>query len=110
MELGEGVIVQHTQALSGSVTVRIDPKSITVSRKRQESTARNNLPGVIVSLAKKNGTVRIVVDTGVRFHVDVTVRSCRALDLALDTPVWISFKASSVTCFQLFSETNSEGF
>lgn len=57
--------------------------------------ARNVLPGAIVSLERRDVTVIAAVDCGVRFEVHLTPAAEHSLELRAGSPVWLVVKTYS---------------
>jgi tungstate transport system ATP-binding protein len=96
----------HTNALKifaaeGSPSARhiaIDPLAITISTEtHSESSARNQLPGRLISISESGKAIRLTVDCGDKFEVIISHQALSALELSLGDSVWISFKATAVT-------------
>ena len=96
----------HTNALKifaaeGSPSARhiaIDPLAITISTEtHSDSSARNQLPGRLISISESGKAIRLSVDCGDKFEVIISHQALSALQLSLGDSVWISFKATAVT-------------
>jgi len=60
------------------------------------SSARNNLHGKIIAVEEIGAIVRLRVDVGVVFTVQITRRSLEEMGLNVGQEVYITFKASTV--------------
>jgi len=60
------------------------------------SSARNNLLGKIIGVEEIGAIVRLRVDVGVVFTVQITRRSLDEMGLNVGQEVYLTFKASSV--------------
>ena len=60
------------------------------------SSARNVLQGKISSISDLNSLVKLTVDVGKPFTVQITKKSFAEMNLNLGTEVFITFKASNV--------------
>jgi len=100
IDVGNGVQIEMTTLKSGKVSVFIDPKEIIISRKKFASSARNVLKGRITEIADAGNVVRVKVDVGKPFIVQITKRSLADMKLHLGTDVYLAFKASSVQAIQ----------
>lgn len=60
------------------------------------SSMRNSFQGRIVMIAEEKGRVRVTVEAGERFHVQITHQSLNELGLSLGEPVWVNFKSTSL--------------
>lgn len=96
----------HTNALKifaaeGSPSARhiaIAPLAITISTEtHSDSSARNQLPGRLISISESGKAIRLTVDCGDKFEVIISHQALSALQLSLGDSVWISFKATAVT-------------
>ena len=74
----------------------IPPEDILVSLEPIVSSARNVLAGKITGISEQPASVRLSVEAGEVFTVDITPDSCRELGLGLGSDVFLTFKASSV--------------
>ena len=81
---------------SGETRFFINPQDIILSKTKVISSARNVLWGKISSITDLNSLVKITVDVGKPFTVQITKRSFAEMHLNLGTEVFIAFKASSV--------------
>ncbi len=60
------------------------------------SSMRNSFQGRIVMIAEEKGRVRVTVEAGERFHVQITHQSLSELGLSLGEPVWVNFKSTTL--------------
>jgi tungstate transport system ATP-binding protein len=60
------------------------------------SSMRNSFQGRIVMIAEEKGRVRVTVEAGERFHVQITHQSLGELGLSLGEPIWLNFKSTSL--------------
>ena len=96
IEIGNGVQIEMTAKVLGKASVFIDPKEIIISKKRFSSSARNVLKGRITEIVDAGNVVKVKVDTGKPFIVQITKRSLVDMKLQLGMEVYLAFKASSV--------------
>ncbi|MDH5483474.1 MAG: ABC transporter ATP-binding protein [Candidatus Bathyarchaeota archaeon] len=96
VDIGNSVQIEATVQSNGKVAVFISPEDIIVSRRRFESSARNAFKGRIVEISDLGSVVRLRIDVGKIFTVQITKRSFNEMGLNLDTEVFLAFKASSV--------------
>jgi molybdopterin-binding protein len=96
MDMGNGVQIEMTEMQTGKISVFVDPKEIIILRKRFTSSARNILKGKITEIADAGNVVKVTVDVGKPFTVQITKRSLAELKLNLGMEVYLAFKASSV--------------
>jgi tungstate transport system ATP-binding protein len=96
LDVGNGVQIEVTAQLLGRASVFIDPKEIIISKKRFSSSARNVLKGKITEITDAGNVVKVKVDAGKPFVVQITKRSLTEMGLRLGMEVYLAFKASSV--------------
>ena len=96
VDVGNGVQVEVTSQAQGEVSVFVNPQDIILSKSRVESSARNVFKGRIVEISDLGSLVKLKVDVGKAFTVQITKRSFNEMKLNLDAEVYIAFKASSV--------------
>lgn len=96
IEVGNAVQIEAILKKSGKVTVFIRPEDIIVSRRAVNSSARNIFEGRIVGISDLGSTVKLNVDVGKPFVVQITKRSFSEMRLNLNSRVFLTFKASSV--------------
>lgn len=96
IDIGGEVIVRGAFTRKGQTTIHVRPEDIIVSREKMESSARNNILGTIVGIEDYNSIVRLRVDVGRVFTIQITRRSLVEMGLNVGQEVYITFKASSV--------------
>jgi len=96
IDIGGGVTIEAAFKKKGRVTVHIRPEDIILSRRLVESSARNVLRGKIVEVSDQNNVVKLKVDVGKTFTVQITQRSFKEMDLNIGSEVFLVCKASSV--------------
>ena len=97
IDVGNNVyIIAATTQRQGKVSVFISPEDIILSKNRFESSVRNILRGKIVEISDLGSVVRLKVDAGKPFTVQITKHSFDKMKLNLNSEVYIAFKASSV--------------
>ena len=96
VDVGGGVEVKAAFSLSGRVSVHVSPEDIILSRGRLESSARNEFKGKVTAVEDLGPLVRLKIDAGRVFTVQITRRSFIEMGLNLDSEVYLIFKASSV--------------
>ena len=80
----------------GKLTVHVRPEDILVSTKPLQSSARNVFNGTITGITDLGHTVRLTVDAGKKFSVQITTKSLTEMKLNVGSEVYLTFKASSV--------------
>ncbi len=96
VDVGNGVNIIATFEKSGNVTIYVRPEDIILSVQPLISSARNVFKGRIAEISDSGSTVRLKVNAGKDFSVQVTRKSFDGMKLNLDSSVFLAFKASSV--------------
>ncbi len=96
IDLGNEVAVEAVTDRTGEVRFFINPNDIILSKTPIVSSARNVLHGKICAINDLNSLVKLTVDVGKRFIVQITKKSFDVLNLNLGVEVFMTFKASSV--------------
>ncbi len=87
-------IISVSDRKNGQVKVFIRPEDITLSLKKQDSSARNMIPGTVQKVTRLGAIYRIELDNGLSSYV--TKQSVENLQLKPGREVYASFKATSV--------------
>ncbi|MEM0314190.1 MAG: ABC transporter ATP-binding protein [Candidatus Bathyarchaeia archaeon] len=96
IDLGSNVQIVASERAEGKVSVFISPEDIILSKTLFESSARNLFKGRVTEITDMGSVVRLKVDVGRPFTVQITRRSFEEMKLNLNSEVYIAFKASSV--------------
>jgi molybdopterin-binding protein len=96
VDLGSGLQIEVTGQRMGEVSVFVNPQDIILSKGKVESSARNVFRGRIAEISDLGSLVKLKVDVGKTFTVQITKRSFNEMRLNLNAEVCITFKASSV--------------
>jgi len=96
IDVDDGVEIEAALRKSGKVSVFVRPEDIILSRKPISSSARNVFKGRIVEISDLESVVRLRVDAGKQFVVQITKRSFNEMQLNVRSEVFLTFKASSV--------------
>ncbi len=96
VDVGDGVQIEVASNKNGEVSVFINPQDIILSNTAIESSARNVFKGKITKISDFDTLVKLEVNVGKSFIVQITKRSFVEMGLNLNTEVFITFKASSV--------------
>lgn len=96
VDIGEGITIAATSRTEGGVSVFVSPEDIIISKEPFTSSARNNFGGRIVEIKDLGTLVKVRVDVGKSFAVQITKRSFEEMGLNLGMEVFLTFKASSV--------------
>lgn len=96
VNLGRGLQIEVTGQRLGEVSVFVNPQDIVVSKNFLKTSARNVFKGRITEISDLGSLVKLRIDVGKSFWVQITKRSFNELGLNLNSEVYIAFKASSV--------------
>jgi molybdopterin-binding protein len=96
VDVGNGVHIEVTERRQGATALFINPQDIILSKTAVESSARNVFKGKITEITDLDSLVKLKVNVGKTFAVQITKRSFNDLGLCLNAEVFITFKASSV--------------
>jgi len=96
VDVGNGVQIEVTAQKQGATAVFINPQDIILSKIAVKSSARNIFKGYITEIKDLDSLVRLKVDVGKPFTVQITKQSFNEMGLCLNAEVFITFKASSV--------------
>lgn len=96
VDIGNNLKIATSTQRDGQVTVYVSPEDIILSRNPFESSARNVFKGTISEIQDAGSLVRLGVEIGKLFVVQITKRSFVEMKLNLDREVYLTFKASSV--------------
>ncbi len=99
VNIGNGVQVEVTEQKQGEAAIFVNPQDIIVSKCAIESSARNVFTGRIIEITDSDSLVKLKVDVGKPFMIQITKRSFVEMGLNLNAQVCIAFKASSVQVF-----------
>ncbi|UCH57944.1 MAG: ABC transporter ATP-binding protein [Candidatus Bathyarchaeota archaeon] len=96
VDIGGGVVVAVAFSHEGRIMIHVRPEDVIISRDRMLSSARNSLPGNIVGVEDLGSVVRMRMDVGRVFTVQITRKSLEEMGLNVGQKVYLTFKASSV--------------
>ncbi|MFC1488055.1 ATP-binding cassette domain-containing protein [Thermoproteota archaeon] len=96
VRVNDNLTIEASFTKTGSVTIYIRPEDILVSSDRIKSSARNVFKGKIIKIIDLGATVRLTVDAGKKFLVQITKRSLIEMELNVGSDIFLTFKASSV--------------
>jgi molybdopterin-binding protein len=99
VDVGNGVQIEVTAQKQGATAVFINPQDIILSKTAVKSSARNNFKGKITQITDLDSLVKLKVNVGRTFTVQITKMSFNEMELCLNAEVFITFKASSVQVF-----------
>jgi len=96
VDIGNGVLIEATVQRQGVTSVFVNPQDIILSKSAVVSSARNVFKGRIIEILDLGLLVKLKVDIGKPFTVQITKRSFTEMQLNLDSNVFLAFKASAV--------------
>jgi len=96
VDIGNGVQIEATGQRQGVTSIFVNPQDIIVSKSAVASSARNVFKGKIVEVSDFGPVVKLRVDVGKEFVVQITKRSFVEMQLNVGSTVFLTFKASSV--------------
>ena len=96
VNLGNNVQVEVADQKEGKVSIFVNPQDIILCQQAVKSSARNVLEGKIAEIIDLDSLVKLKIDVGKVFLVQITKRSFNELALNIGADVCIVFKASSV--------------
>lgn len=96
IDIGNGVQLTATVPKTGEVSIFVSPEDIILSKNRLESSARNVFRGNIIGIQDLGSVVRLKIDVGRPFTVQITKSSFREMGITLNSEVHLAFKASNV--------------
>lgn len=85
-----------TDAPDGSGYALLRAQDITLSNQMPTSSLRNHFQGTVTDIEPVRLGVEITVNIGIAVTAVITHESMKTLDLELDGPVWVNFKATAV--------------
>jgi molybdopterin-binding protein len=94
--VGNGVQIEVAAQKQGATAVFVNPQDIILSKTALRSSARNVFRGKITEITDLDSLVKLKVNVGKTFAVQITKQSFNDLGLCLNAEVFITFKASSV--------------
>jgi molybdopterin-binding protein len=99
VDIGNGVHIEVTDQMKGETSIFVSPQDIILSKNAIQSSARNMFKGKITEISDLGSLVKLKVDVGRPFMVQITKRSFNEMTLNLNSVVYIAFKASGVQVF-----------
>ena len=96
VKLDNGISIATTIRQEGHVTLYIRPEDIILSKDKIVSSARNVFKGQIVKITDLGHLVKLKIDAGQEFIVQITKRSFEEMNLNIGLNIYLTFKAGSV--------------
>jgi molybdopterin-binding protein len=97
VDLGNDVHVEIAEQQQGETAIFVNPQDIIICEEAIHTSARNVFKGKITEITGSDSIVKLKVDVGRVFSVQITKRSFNEMGLNLGSEVCIVFKASSVS-------------
>ena len=94
IDLGDIELDAISDYREGEVKIFVRPEDILISKKMQESSARNSIRGKIIKMTNFGAVIRLQLDNGL--IASVTKLSAEDLGLGIGKEIYASFKATSV--------------
>jgi molybdopterin-binding protein len=88
-----------TSNLAGKVHIALRPEDIIITANEVHTSARNVIRGNISSMKDLGTVVRVDVNAGRKFMINVTKQALEELEIKLGSSVYLMFKASAVHVF-----------
>ncbi|MBU0687098.1 MAG: ABC transporter ATP-binding protein [Candidatus Margulisbacteria bacterium] len=83
----------------GQAKASIDPKEIIISKEKFTSSARNSLPGKVISIIDEGKIVKLTADCGIKLVSQITHKSLDELGINVGQNVFLTFKTSSIKVY-----------
>jgi molybdopterin-binding protein len=96
VDIGNDVKIHGAFSKEGGVNIYIRPEDIIISNEKIISSARNNLLGTITKIEDNDSIIKMNVNVGVLFIVQITRKSFEEMGLNVGQEIYLTFKASSV--------------
>jgi molybdopterin-binding protein len=96
VDIGSDVQIEAAIQRQGATSIFVNPQDIILSKSAISSSARNVFKGKIIEILDLGTLVKLKVDVGKPFTVQITKRSFSEMQLNLEAEVYIAFKASNV--------------
>lgn len=77
----------------------IRSNDIILSMEKITSSARNTFKGIITHILNRGSYIEVTLDTGIPFHVDITMKSFADMNLTIGDTLWVTFKTQAVKVF-----------
>jgi molybdopterin-binding protein len=96
INVGDNFNIDASFYRKGKISVHVRPEDILVSTEAFHSSARNVFSGIIRAISDRGSVVRLTVDNGRNFSVQITKQSLTEMKLSIGSKVFLTFKASVV--------------
>ncbi|HHO56937.1 MAG TPA: ABC transporter ATP-binding protein [Thermoplasmatales archaeon] len=95
-----GIEIYSSSSMEGKGYASIRPEDIIISRKKVESSARNCIEGVVKEVSDMGNLIRVNVDCGMPFMVNITRESMEEMKISVGERIYLIFKAQNVHLFK----------
>lgn len=96
VDIGNDIKIETATRKPGKVTTYLRPEDIILSKTPIKSSARNVFKGKITEISDQESIVKLKINAGKEFVVQITKRSFTEMNLNVGATVYLAFKASSV--------------
>jgi molybdopterin-binding protein len=96
IDVGNDLKIEASFCKSGETAIYIRPEDILVSAEPLSSSARNEFKGTIAGVSDFGSIVKLRVNAAKEFTVQITKQSFTEMQLNVGSPIFLTFKASSV--------------
>jgi len=96
IHLDNGVTIEAAIKREGKITLFVRPEDIIISKEKLVSSARNVFKGEVMGVSDLGDKVKLRINAGKDFIVQITKRSFMEMQLNIGSYVFLTFKASSV--------------
>jgi len=96
----DGMEIYSSLEMEGKAYASIRPEDIIISREKMESSARNCIEGVVKEMMDMGNIIRVNVDCGVPFMVNITHEAMEEMKISIGEKVHLIFKAQNVHLFR----------
>jgi molybdopterin-binding protein len=80
----------------GRGRIAISPRDIVVSKTPIDSSMRNRFEGTVTAIQSRNGSIELTIDIGMELKAIITKSSLQRLNITVDSPIYVSFKATAI--------------
>ena len=101
-QLGGGnTFLVSAEIAPGEAVITLDARSVILSNNQPDSSALNNLQGIVKDIIPTRQGLEVMVDAGVDIAALITRESLERLNIEPGRKVWVSFKASALSVNKL---------
>lgn len=96
INVGSNLNIHASFSRKGKIAIHVRPEDILVSIEPFHSSALNVFSGIITAISDHGSVVRLSIDAGRKFNVQITKKSLTEMKLRIGSKVYLTFKASVV--------------